>query len=158
MLSDDLSLADYAKGLLVMYALLDTMLEERSSELAKIKAKYDILIIGYEETDPIEIATFENRLGEIKNEQSIIEKLLNMAFCHFQQRCLEIPLRKLELSVHTYTALARAGIKTLGDIAELTPEKLRRIRNIGELRYAEIVSKLKEYALHLNDENDTGGH
>lgn len=37
MLSDDLSLADYAKGLLVMYALLDTMLEERSSELAKIK-------------------------------------------------------------------------------------------------------------------------
>lgn len=41
MLSDDLSLADYAKGLLVMYALLDTMLEERSSELAKIKAKYD---------------------------------------------------------------------------------------------------------------------
>ena len=40
MLSDDLSLADYAKGLLVMYALLDTMLEERSSELAKIKAKY----------------------------------------------------------------------------------------------------------------------
>ena len=86
MLSDDLSLADYAKGLLVMHALLDTMLEERSSELAKIKAKYDSLIIGYEETDPIEITTFENRLGEIKNEQSIIEKLLNMAFCHLQQR------------------------------------------------------------------------
>lgn len=158
MLSDDLSLADYAKGLLVMYALLDTMLEERSSELAKIKAKYNSLIIGYEETDPIEIATFENCIGEIQNELSVIEKLLDMAFCHFQLRCLEIPVRNLELSVRTYTELTRAGIKTLGDIAELTPEQLRRIRNIGELRYAEIVSKLNEYALHLNDGNNTGGH
>ena len=158
MLSDDLSLADYAKGLLVMYDFLNAMSEERNSELAEIKAKYDSLIIGFEETDPIEIATFENRLGEIKNEQSVVEELLNMAFYYFKQRCLEIPVCNLELSVRTYTALARAGIKTLGDIAELSPKQLRRIRNIGELRYAEIVSKLNEYTFHLNDENNTGGN
>ena len=158
MLNNDFSLADYARGLLVMYALLDAMLEERHSELDEIKAKCKSFEMGIEETDPVEKAALENRLGEILNEQSVIEELLKMAFYQFQQHCLEIPLCDLEFSVHTYTALARAGIKTLGDIVALTPKKLRRIRNIGELRYAEVVSKLKEYVLQLSDENDTGGH
>ena len=57
----------------------------------------------------------------------------------------EIPIEELELSVRAYNCLKRAGINTIGQLQELSEEKLLRVRNLGLKSTAEIQSKLKEY-------------
>ncbi len=61
----------------------------------------------------------------------------------------EIPIEELDLSVRAYNSLKRAGIYTVGQLQEMTEEKLLRVRNLGRKSLEEIQSKLKE----LNKEN-----
>ncbi len=60
----------------------------------------------------------------------------------------------LEFSRRTYNALKRTGICTLGDISNLTAQKLSKIRNLGEKSCKEVIEKLKEYGLSLKEKED----
>ena len=62
-----------------------------------------------------------------------------------------IPLEDLELSVRSYNCLKRAGITTLGEIADKTPEEMMKVRNLGRKSLEEVLAKLKEYGLSLRD-------
>ena len=63
----------------------------------------------------------------------------------------DIALEDLELSVRSYNCLKRAGIKTLGDIADKTPEDMMHIRNLGRKSLEEVLAKLHEYGLSLRE-------
>jgi DNA-directed RNA polymerase subunit alpha len=57
----------------------------------------------------------------------------------------EIPIEALDLSTRPYNCLKRARINTVGQLQEMTEEKLLRLRNLGLRSMEEIQSKLKEY-------------
>ena len=63
----------------------------------------------------------------------------------------DIALEDLELSVRSYNCLRRAGIKTLGEIADKTPEDMMHIRNLGRKSLEEVLAKLHEYGLSLRE-------
>ena len=56
----------------------------------------------------------------------------------------EIPIEELDLSVRPYNCLKRAGINTIGQLQELSEEKLLRVRNLGLKSFEEIQSKLRD--------------
>lgn len=66
----------------------------------------------------------------------------------------DIPIDELELSVRSYNCLRRAGIRTLGEIADKTPEEMMKIRNLGRKSLEEVLAKLKEYGLSLRDSEE----
>lgn len=55
------------------------------------------------------------------------------------------PLTTLGLSKRPYNALMRSGVKTVEQLAALTPDDIRIIHNVGPLAVDEIVSKLDAY-------------
>lgn len=61
-------------------------------------------------------------------------------------------LESLDLSVRSYNALSRAGVRTLEDIVKMRPDELRKIRNLGSHSYNEIVMRLHEKGLSLAGE------
>ena len=73
---------------------------------------------------------------------------------HFRERDTEniyerdqadVSIDDMGFTLHTWYALYRAGIKTAQDIAALQSNELRRIRNIGERSYQEIVLKMAPF-------------
>ncbi|KUK14073.1 MAG: DNA-directed RNA polymerase subunit alpha [Synergistetes bacterium] len=68
-----------------------------------------------------------------------------------------LPIKELELSVRSENCLLRAGIKTVGELVQKTPEELLKIRNLGKKSLVEIREKLQKLGLKLKEEkSDTG--
>ena len=57
---------------------------------------------------------------------------------------------ELELSVRSYNCLKRAGINTVGELVNKTPEDMMKVRNLGRKSLEEVLFKLKELGLQLN--------
>ena len=72
----DYHLEDLDQALTMTSTLLNSMVEERNTEVTEIGDKIKSIAEGTETADAIELATFENRLVEIKYELIAIEKLL----------------------------------------------------------------------------------
>ncbi|WP_128008854.1 DNA-directed RNA polymerase subunit alpha C-terminal domain-containing protein [Mycoplasma sp. ATU-Cv-508] len=62
-----------------------------------------------------------------------------------------IPISQLELSVRSFNSLKRAGYNTLEDLASLTAKELSDIRNLGKKSEQEIIAKLEEFGINLED-------
>ncbi len=54
---------------------------------------------------------------------------------------------ELELSVRTYNCIRRAGIDTIGELLDLSDDKLMHVRNLGRKSYMEIKYALYEYVM-----------
>ena len=61
----------------------------------------------------------------------------------------DIKIDELELSVRSYNCLKRAGINTLGELCEKSPEDMMKVRNLGRKSMEEVQAKLKELGLTL---------
>ena len=61
---------------------------------------------------------------------------------------------ELELSVRSYNCLKRAGINTVQELINKTPEDLMKVRNLGRKSLDEVLAKLKELGLSLNQNED----
>lgn len=59
----------------------------------------------------------------------------------------EVVLEELHLPTRTINALRKAGIKTLGDLADRGEDELLRVRNLGEKSIREILSLLEKEGL-----------
>ena len=59
----------------------------------------------------------------------------------------EVVLEELHLPTRTVNALRKAGIKTLGDLADRSEDDLLRIRNLGEKSIREIIALLEKEGL-----------
>ena len=66
----------------------------------------------------------------------------------------DISLDELEFSVRTYNCLKRAGILSLGDICEKTMEDMTYVRNLGRKGLEEVIDKLNELGLSLNEHDN----
>ena len=63
-----------------------------------------------------------------------------------------LTIGELGLSVRAFNCLARAGFKTLSCISAKTKADLLRVRNMGAKSLNEIVEKLLDYGVELDDE------
>lgn len=68
---------------------------------------------------------------------------------------LEKKIEELDLSVRSYNCLKRAGINTVGELAQKTEEEMMRVRNLGRKSLKEVVQKLREIGLDLRRSYDS---
>ena len=67
-----------------------------------------------------------------------------------KEKVLEMNIDELELSVRSYNCLKRAGINTVEELCNRTPEDMMKVRNLGHKSLEEVLAKLKELGLQLN--------
>ena len=71
-----------------------------------------------------------------------------------KEKVLEMNIDELELSVRSYNCLKRAGINTVEELINKTPEDMMKVRNLGRKSLDEVLAKLKELGLSLNQNED----
>ena len=67
-----------------------------------------------------------------------------------KEKVLEMNIDELELSVRSFNCLKRAGINTVEELTNRTPEDMMKVRNLGRKSLEEVLAKLKELGLQLN--------
>ncbi len=72
-----------------------------------------------------------------------------------KESVLEMSIDELELSVRSYNCLKRAGINTVQELANKTPDEMMKVRNLGKKSLDEVLEKLKGLGLSLS--NDGSG-
>ena len=83
------------------------------------------------------------------NADVMVEKEVNE-----KVKVLEMNIDELELSVRSYNCLKRAGINTVEELTNRTPEDMMKVRNLGKKSLEEVLNKLKELGLHLQPNED----
>ena len=71
-----------------------------------------------------------------------------------KEKVLEMSIDELELSVRSYNCLKRAGINTVQELTNKTPEDMMKVRNLGRKSLEEVLAKLKELGLQLNPSDE----
>lgn len=71
-----------------------------------------------------------------------------------KEKVLEMSIDELELSVRSYNCLKRAGINTVEELTNKTPDDMMKVRNLGRKSLDEVLAKLKELGLSLNQNED----
>ena len=66
-----------------------------------------------------------------------------------KEKVLEMSIDELELSVRSYNCLKRAGINTVEELTNKTPDDMMKVRNLGRKSLYEVYAKLKELGLSL---------
>ena len=66
-----------------------------------------------------------------------------------KEKVLEMNIDELELSVRSYNCLKGAGINTVEELCNRTPEDMMKVRNLGRKSLEEVLAKLKELGLQL---------
>ncbi len=61
-----------------------------------------------------------------------------------------LSIDELELSVRSYNCLKRAGINTVKELCNRTPEDMMKVRNLGRKSLDEVLGKLKDLGLSLS--------
>ena len=66
-----------------------------------------------------------------------------------KEKVLEMSIDELELSVRSYNCLKRAGINTVEELTNRTPEDMMKVRNLGRKSLEEVLAKLKELGFEI---------
>ena len=69
-------------------------------------------------------------------------------------KVLEMSIDELELSVRSYNCLKRAGINTVEELTNKTPDDMMKVRNLGRKSLEEVLAKLQELGLALNNSEE----
>mgnify|MGYP003323817690 CR=1 FL=1 len=100
-----------------------------------------LLILAFSTMMIMLIVMFGSRIYETKREISSLEN---------QVAALRENIDELELSVRSYNCLKRAGINTVEELCNRTPEDMMKVRNLGRKSLEEVLAKLKELGLELS--------
>jgi DNA-directed RNA polymerase subunit alpha len=84
-----------------------------------------------------------------KNAEVMVEKEDNE-----KEKVLEMSIDELELSVRSYNCLKRAGINTVEELTNRTPEDMMKVRNLGRKSLEEVLAKLSELELALKPSDE----
>ena len=122
---------DYDKLTLDVYTNGTLAPDEAVSLAAKVLSEHLSLFIDLSETA---------NTAEVMVEKEDDEK----------EKVLEMSIDELELSVRSYNCLKRAGINTVEELTNKTPEDMMKVRNLGRKSLEEVLAKLKELGLQLN--------
>ena len=71
-----------------------------------------------------------------------------------KEKVLEMNIDELELSVRSYNCLKRAGINTVEELCNRTSDDMMKVRNLGRKSLEEVLAKLKELGLELNQREE----
>ena len=71
-----------------------------------------------------------------------------------KEKILEMTIEDLDLSVRSFNCLKRAGINTVEELTSKTTEDMMKVRNLGRKSLDEVLNKLKELGLSLNNGED----
>ncbi len=71
-----------------------------------------------------------------------------------KEKVLEMSVEDLDLSVRSFNCLKRAGINTVGDLANKTEDDMMKVRNLGRKSLDEVIAKLNSLDLSLRKEED----
>ena len=124
-------ITDYDKLTLDVYTDATLEPDEAVSLAAKVLSEHLKLFINLSEN--------------AKNAEVMIEKEDDE-----KEKVLEMSIDELELSVRSYNCLKRAGINTVQELTNRTPEDMMKVRNLGRKSLDEVLAKLKELGLQLN--------
>ena len=67
-----------------------------------------------------------------------------------KDKAIDMSIDELELSVRSYNCLKRAGINTVAELVNKTPDDMMKVRNLGRKSLEEVLQKLKDLGLELN--------
>ncbi|MBR1450966.1 MAG: DNA-directed RNA polymerase subunit alpha [Lachnospiraceae bacterium] len=71
-----------------------------------------------------------------------------------KEKALDMNIDELELSVRSYNCLKRVGINTVAELVNKTPDEMMKVRNLGRKSLEEVLAKLNELGLQLNEGED----
>ena len=128
-------ITDYDKLTLDVFTNGTLVPDEAVSLAAKVLSEHLSLFIDLSENA---------RTAEVMIEKENDEK----------EKVLEMSIDELELSVRSYNCLKRAGINTVEELTNKTPEDMMKVRNLGRKSLEEVLAKLKELGLQLNPSDD----
>ncbi|MCC8151074.1 MAG: DNA-directed RNA polymerase subunit alpha [Lachnospiraceae bacterium] len=128
-------ITDYDKLMLDVYTNGTLEPDEAVSLAAKVLSEHLNLFIDLSEN--------------AKTAEVMIEKEDNA-----KEKVLEMSIDELELSVRSYNCLKRAGINTVEELTNRTPEDMMKVRNLGRKSLEEVLAKLKELGLQLNQSEE----
>ena len=124
-------ITDYDKLTLDVYTNGTLTPDEAVSLAAKVLSEHLSLFVDLSEN--------------AKTAEIMVEKESNE-----KEKVLEMNIDELELSVRSYNCLKRAGINTVEELTNKTPEDMMKVRNLGRKSLEEVLAKLKELGLSLN--------
>ena len=124
-------ITDYDKLTLDVYTNGTLAPDEAVSLAAKVLSEHLNLFIDLSENA---------KVAEVMVEKEDNEK----------EKVLEMNIDELELSVRSFNCLKRAGINTVEELTNKTPEDMMKVRNLGRKSLEEVLNKLKELNLSLN--------
>ena len=61
-------------------------------------------------------------------------------------------IEELQLTVRSYNCLKRAGYEYIGQLLGISKKKLAMVRNLGEKSMQEVIERLREYDIIVEDE------
>ena len=125
-------ITDYDKLTLDVYTNGTLAPDEAVSLAAKVLSEHLSLFIDLSEN--------------AKSAEVMVEKEDNE-----KEKVLEMNIDELELSVRSFNCLKRAGINTVEELTSKTPEDMMKVRNLGRKSLEEVLNKLKEIGLSLNN-------
>ncbi|MDL2302345.1 DNA-directed RNA polymerase subunit alpha [Lachnospiraceae bacterium OttesenSCG-928-D06] len=128
-------ITDYDKLTLDVYTNGSLVPDEAVSLAAKVLSEHLSLFIDLSENA---------KTAEVMVEKEDDEK----------EKVLEMSIDELELSVRSYNCLKRAGINTVEELTNKTSEDMMKVRNLGRKSLEEVLAKLKELGLQLNNSED----
>ena len=71
-----------------------------------------------------------------------------------RDKVLELTIEELDLSVRSFNCLKRANINTVEDLISKTEDEMMKVRNLGRKSLEEVLAKLKELGLELNQSEE----
>jgi DNA-directed RNA polymerase subunit alpha len=67
-----------------------------------------------------------------------------------RDKVLEMTIEELDLSVRAFNCLKRAGVNSVGDLINKSPEEMMKVRNLGKKSLEEVMSKLEALGFNLS--------
>ncbi len=129
-------ITDYDKLTLDVYTNGTLKPDEAVSLAAKVLCEHLNLFVNLSNVG----VTMESIIAEKENNE--------------KEKVLEMNIDELELSVRSYNCLKRAGINTVEELINRTPEDMMKVRNLGRKSLEEVLAKLKELGLELNPSDE----
>jgi len=71
-----------------------------------------------------------------------------------KEEILERTIEELDLSVRAFNCLKRAGVNTVGDLINKSPDEMMKVRNLGKKSLEEVISKLESLGFNLSKEDE----
>ena len=71
-----------------------------------------------------------------------------------KEKVLEMTIEELDLSVRAFNCLKRAGVNSVGDLINKSPEEMMKVRNLGKKSLEEVMSKLEALGFNLHSDDE----